>query len=387
MGFSFFIFTFLVLPNAYAGLRIFTLWPWANQNAFLFWALFAVFVLVQFAGPFGERLFFPNWRTNAGLDAFIPALNWAAYMAYGILSIFVFYTVIGDIVRIIWLYFSPADDTVDFDRRMILTLGVATAATTAVGIWQAGIGHLKIVRVDVPIDNLRRELDGFTIAQLSDLHVGPIIGRSYAQSVVNAVNGLNADMVALTGDFVDSSIPAIADDIAPLAELRSRHGSFYVTGNHEYYCGAEEWQAHFKKMGIHVLANEHNIIEHDGAPLAIAGVNDYSTLKMSHPNACDPQKAVQGVPEGIKKILLAHQPITFTLAEAAGVDLQLSGHTHAGQYFPFSMVIRFFQRYYKGLNRHGNMWIYVNSATGYWGPPLRAGVPAEITLLTLRSRP
>lgn len=385
MGFSFFIFTFLFLPNAYAGLRIFSLWPWANQNAIFFWAIFSIFVLVQFAGPFGERLFFPNWRANAGLSAYIPAMNWAAYMAYGILSIFVFYTVIGDLIRVIWLHLSPADNTVDFDRRMILTLGVATAATTAVGFWQAGIAHMKVVKVDVPLDNLPKGLDGFTIAQVSDLHVGPIIDKSYADKVAEIVNGLNADMVALTGDFVDSSVADIADEVIALNTLRSRHGTYYVTGNHEYYSGADEWQAYFKTQGIHVLANEHDIIEHNGARLVIAGVNDYSTIKIGRSDACNPEKALQGAPADLKKILLAHQPITYTLSESQGVDLQLSGHTHAGQYFPFSMVIRLFQRYYKGLNRHNNMWIYVNSATGYWGPPLRAGVPGEITLLTLRA--
>lgn len=386
MGFSFFIFTFLVLPNAYAGLRIYSLWPWANQHAFIFWAMFALFVLIQFLGPFGERLFFPNWRTNAGFEPFIPALNWAAYMAYGILSIFVFYAVIGDVIRIIWNFIAPQDVTVDFDRRMILTLGVATAATTAVGVWQAGIGNLKIVKVDVPLDNLPKGLDGFTIAQVSDLHVGPIINKPFADKVVEIVNGLNADMVALTGDFVDSSVSDIADDVASLADLQSRHGTFYVTGNHEYYSGAEEWQAHFRTVGINVLANEHQVIEHNGEQLVIAGVNDFSTIKIQHPNVCSPQQALRGAPQGVKKILLAHQPITYTLSESEGVDLQLSGHTHAGQYFPFSMVIRFFQRYYKGLNRHDDkMWIYVNSATGYWGPPLRAGVPGEITLLTLRA--
>jgi predicted MPP superfamily phosphohydrolase len=205
-----------------------------------------------------------------------------------------------------------------------------------------------------------------------------------AQNVVNIANGLKPDLIALTGDFVDGTIVELAEDIAPISQFQSPQGSFYITGNHEYYWGAEAWIEHFKILGLNVLANEHRLIKKDGAAIVLAGVNDYSTLRMGTDEACNPQKSIDGAPSGLVKILLAHQPVTYDMAEKAGFDLQLSGHTHAGQYFPFSLLIRFFQKYYKGLNRYKNMQIYVNIATGYWGPPLRTGVPTEITLITLR---
>jgi len=158
---------------------------------------------------------------------------------------------------------------------------------------------------------------------------------------------------------------------------------YFVTGNHEYYWNAPAWSAEMRRLGARVLDNEHVVLQRGAGHLVLAGVPDYSTRHLPEGQRSDPARALRGAPADAVKILLAHQPASYADAQAAGFDLQLSGHTHGGQYFPFSQLIRFFQRYYKGLNRHGGLWVYVNRGTGYWGPPLRAGVPAEITLLTL----
>ncbi len=214
--------------------------------------------------------------------------------------------------------------------------------------------------------------------------MGPTIGRRYARKVVEIANAETPDVVALTGDFVDGTVADFAADVAPLADLRAPEGVFYVTGNHEYFWDAGQWITAFKQLGARVLVNEHELIRRGPDTIAVAGVTDISTRHMSGAHAFSPERALAGVPQDITKILLAHQPISFTAAAKAGADLQLSGHTHAGQYFPFTLLIGFFQRYARGLNRHDNMWIYVNSGTGYWGPPMRTGAPPEITLLTLR---
>jgi len=186
-------------------------------------------------------------------------------------------------------------------------------------------------------------------------------------------------MIALTGDFVDGGVETLADGVAPLAQLKAPDGVFFVTGNHEFYWDAGAWAEKFKQLGARVLLNEHEVIKRGAQSIVIAGILDLSAGHRS-----DPEAALQGTkPEDII-ILLAHQPGSYAAAHKAGVDVQLSGHAHGGQYFPFSLVIGFFQRYHNGLNQHDGMQIYVSKGTGYWGPPLRTFVPAEITLHTLK---
>lgn len=197
------------------------------------------------------------------------------------------------------------------------------------------------------------------------------------------MNGAAPDLIALTGDFADSDPGEAEQAIAPLADLQAPHGAYFVTGNHEYFWDAAAWMAAFRRMGAKVLTNEHTVIRRGADAVVVAGVTDISTRRMGPPHGSNPAAALAGAPD-TTRILLAHQPASCVEAEKAGADLQLSGHTHAGQYFPFSQMIGWFQRYTKGLNRHGAMWVYVNQGTGYWGPPLRAGVPAKVTLLILK---
>jgi predicted MPP superfamily phosphohydrolase len=198
------------------------------------------------------------------------------------------------------------------------------------------------------------------------------------------VNGLQADLIAVTGDLVDGDVAHLAGHTAPLAELSSRHGTFFVTGNHEYYSGERAWTEELERLGLRVLKNEHVVLKHNGASLVLAGVTDVSAHHFDPKQRSDPKGALAGAPsEAAARILLAHQPSSAPAAAQAGFDLQLSGHTHGGQFWPWNYFIKYFQPFAQGLHRLKDLWVYVNRGTGYWGPPTRFGVPSEITRIRL----
>lgn len=196
----------------------------------------------------------------------------------------------------------------------------------------------------------------------------------------------NPDIIALTGDMVDGYPNVLRPHIEPLRDLKAPHGVFYCTGNHEYYWGAESWINVFREMGFHVLNNEHRMIQKNLSQLCIGGITDLSGSKFLSDHQSDSQKAFSGVPKDVFKILLAHQPASYTHALESGVHLQLSGHTHGGQFFPWSLIVAMAQKFYRGLYFHQGLWIYTNRGTGYWGPPQRFSIPSEVTVLTLRSK-
>jgi uncharacterized protein len=242
----------------------------------------------------------------------------------------------------------------------------------------------RVVDVEVPLRNLPPALHGFSIAQISDVHVGATIRRSYVERIVDAVNALKPDMIALTGDFVDGPVQELAPHTAPLSRLNAPHGAFFVTGNHEYYAGATAWTAEFRRLGLRVLLNEHEVIEHNGASLVVAGVTDLSAHHFNPGQRSDPRAALAGAPSNaVARILLAHQPRSAEAAARAGFDLQLSGHTHGGQFWPWNLFVRFWQPFTAGLHRLNLLWVYVSRGTGYWGIPNRFGAPSEITRLRL----
>lgn len=244
----------------------------------------------------------------------------------------------------------------------------------------------RVARVTVPIAGLPAPLHGFTIAQITDLHVGPTIKRAYVAGVVDRLNALQPDVIAVTGDLVDGEVDVLRPHIAPLAGMSARHGIFAVTGNHEYYSGVGPWVTEFERLGMQVLMNEHAVLEHNGAPLVIAGVTDFTAGKFDAAHASDPTRALAGAPAGVTPtILLAHQPRSAPAAAEAGFDLQLSGHTHGGQFWPWSLFVPLQQPFTAGLHKLGRLWIYTSRGTGYWGPPKRFGAPSEITLLRLET--
>jgi predicted MPP superfamily phosphohydrolase len=242
----------------------------------------------------------------------------------------------------------------------------------------------RVKHVDVPIADLPAPLHGFSIAQISDIHVGATIKRAYLDGIVDAVNELEADMIAVTGDLVDGSVRQLARHTEPLARLSARHGAFFVTGNHEYYSGAHAWVDEVRRLGLAVLMNEHVVLEHEGAAVVVAGVTDYGAHHFDPAHRSDPAAAIAGAPgDAAVRVLLAHQPRSAFAAAPAGFDLQLSGHTHGGQIFPWMFFVRLQQPFTAGLHRLGRLWVYISRGTGYWRPPKRLGAPSEITYLRL----
>jgi predicted MPP superfamily phosphohydrolase len=245
----------------------------------------------------------------------------------------------------------------------------------------------KVVKIDLPIQRLPEGLAGFTIAQLSDIHIGPTIKRSYVEAIVRRVNSLNAEVVVLTGDIIDGSVERVRPHAQPLSDLRSTYGTYCVTGNHEYYQGADRWIDEFRRLGLRVLMNENVVIRHQGEHLLLAGVTDFSAGHFGEAHRSDPASAARTDAAVTAKILLAHQPRSAEAAAAAGFDVQLSGHTHGGQFLPWTFFVPMQQPFVSGLRRFKDLWVYTSRGTGYWGPPIRFGAPSEITLLRLVAAP
>jgi predicted MPP superfamily phosphohydrolase len=333
-----------------------------------------------------------------GLGAWADGAALASYISFGALSIVFAGLVSIDVVRFVGrgglalLDHAGVGVGGAFDpgrRETLLTIlrgGLVglTGVVMAVGYREAR-RLARTVEVDIPIAGLPRALHGLRIVQLSDIHVGPTIRAAYLQAIVDRVNELEPDLVAITGDLIDGSVAVRGPDVAPLADLRSRHGTYFCTGNHEYYSGALEWLAELERLGVRPLLNAHTVLDHDGARLLLAGVTDHSAGRMMPSHASDPEKAITGAPEGLgARVLLAHQPRSAYAAAALDFfDLQLSGHTHGGQYAPWSALIGLVQPFAVGLHRLERMWIYTSRGTGYWGPPVRLAAPSEITVLRL----
>jgi len=266
----------------------------------------------------------------------------------------------------------------------VANLGVVGTASGVAGIGVVQIDRTPgVVEVDVPIAGLPAALEGFRIVQMTDIHVGPTIRGEYLARCVAVCNGLDADIVAVTGDLIDGFVEQLRDDVAPLGDLRAKDGLYFVTGNHEYYWDGPAWCAEVARLGLQVLDNRHVVVERGDARVMIAGVTDISAGQMVPAHASDPAGARRGGEGCDLEILLAHQPRSVFEAAEAGYDLMISGHTHGGQYFPMNLLVYLAQPYVAGLERHDDMWIYVSRGTGYWGPPTRVGSPPEITLLRL----
>jgi uncharacterized protein len=309
----------------------------------------------------------------------------AALFTAGFFSFLLVFTLLRDVVLLAaWLPLSAEHLQMLATASAVLVVGL-TVFATVVGFANAR-RRARVKRVEIPLPDLPHALNGFSIVQISDIHVGPTIKRGYVDAIVDAVNALDADLIALTGDLVDGLVQDLAPHTAPLARLSARHGAFFVTGNHEYYSGEHAWTAEFKRLGLRVLLNEHVVVLHRGVPVVIAGVTDYSSHHFNAAQRSDPAAAVAGAPSNAAaKILLAHQPRSAAAAATAGFDLQLSGHTHGGQFWPWTLFVRFQQPFTAGLHRLNNLWVYISRGTGYWGPPNRFGAPSEITLLRLVS--
>lgn len=349
------------------------------------WIALAVSGLLLPMGMLAKRVAKPPLST---------VLTWLGLLCMGLFSSLLVLTLLREVFLLAtwcvqWIW-PQAVQLQSLRTTTAVALPGLALLVTVLGFWNAR-RTAAVVLVDVPIANLPEALHGFTVAQISDIHVGPTIKTQYLQRIVDRVNGLNANMVAITGDLVDGSVAELGHHVAPLAQLRSTHGSFFVTGNHEYYSGAHSWIDALRAMGIQVLMNEHVQLQHsidtqdpEPALMVVAGVADYSAHHFDEAHRSDPHKAIANAPEhAVFKLLLAHQPRSAAAAAKAGFDLQLSGHTHGGQFWPWNMFVPLQQPFTAGLHKLEALWVYTSRGTGYWGPPKRFGAPSEITHLRL----
>jgi predicted MPP superfamily phosphohydrolase len=362
----------LVLLQVYIGMRLLpdmALGAWFDAAGILVLVLLTVLVPV---GLMSASLRRHRWSN---------LVSWAGLLSMGFFSSLLVTTLVRDLV-LAALHLSGYL-TAEAVRLSAMAVPLLALGVTGLGFVNAR-RLARVKRVDVPIANLPPSLNGYAIAQVSDIHVGPTIRRPYLNAIVNRVNRLGADAIAVTGDLVDGSVHRLALHTQPLARLSAPDGVFFVTGNHEYYSGAEEWIAEVRRLGLTVLMNQHVVRRRGDAALMIAGVADYTAHHFHPSHKSDPRRAAAGAPPDVGvRVLLAHQPRSAAEAAEAGFDLQLSGHTHGGQFFPWNLFVPLQQPFVAGLHRVRDMWVYISRGTGYWGPPKRFGAPSEITLLRL----
>lgn len=294
-----------------------------------------------------------------------PSIIQITFLAMGFLSYLIVFVLLKDLLHlagillpVIWVY------------------GLALLAVL-VGTFIAHRGP-TIVRLKLPFPDLPEDLEGLRIVQISDLHVGPTIGKKYVEKIVQTTNGLNPDVIALTGDIGDGPVSMYRDDIAPFANLRSKYGVFYVPGNHEYYWNANEWMNVLNNLNVIILLNRGKKIQINQSQILMGGVSD----PVGHPKP-DPVSVIQAGMDSPLKVLLSHRPGLATEAAKLGFHLQLSGHTHGGQFFPWTVLVRFVHKHFLGHHMVNGMWLNVNSGTGSWGPFLRLGTTSEITLIEI----
>ncbi|MFD9084285.1 metallophosphoesterase [Streptomyces erythrochromogenes] len=279
---------------------------------------------------------------------------------------------------------APAAPGGGLSRRTFVARAVGgAAAAVAVGtVGNGAYGVLRgpsVKRVQVPLAKLPRAAHGFRIAVVSDVHLGPVLGRAHAQRIVDAVNRTQPDLIAIVGDLVDGSVPDLGSAAEPLRGLTARHGSFFVTGNHEYFSGAEQWVDHVRELGLTPLENARRALPH----FDLAGVNDIQGEQEG--SGPDFRAALGDRDRSRAAVLLAHQPVVIHDAVKHGVDLQLSGHTHGGQLWPGNYLAELANPTVAGLERYGDTQLYVSRGAGAWGPPVRVGAPSDITVVELAS--
>ena len=273
------------------------------------------------------------------------------------------------------------------NRRVFIARASAVAAGAAsvglVGVGAAtALGPPDLLTVPVRLRRLDPALRGFRIAVVSDIHLGPLAGRAHTEQIVNTINAAEPDLVAIVGDLVDGTVSELGAAAAPLRDLSAPEGTFFVTGNHEYFVDdTAEWLTELERLGIQPLRNENTAIRRGGAAFDLVGVNDIAGAQRDDPPDFD--RALAGVDTSRPTVLLAHQPVLVSEAAARGVDLQLSGHTHGGQMWPFHYVVRMVQPSIAGLSTVDDTQLYVTRGAGFWGPPVRIGAPPDVTVLSL----
>jgi predicted MPP superfamily phosphohydrolase len=339
----------------------------------------AVTLILQ---PIGERLLRPPWSR---------VIAWPASLWMGLFFYLFLLVVLSDLLLFVGGLVSPKElhaavgapeDSSGVGGLRALGVVVVALAFSAVGL-RGGLAGPQLAKVEVWLERWPAALDGFRIVQISDIHIGPILDRAFSRELADRVNALKPDLVAVTGDLVDGSVSKLRDEVTPFGDIRGRFGVFFVTGNHDHYSGADGWSARLQELGFQILRNERITLEADGASFELAGVDDHRSGYETFGGE-DLDAALADLPPDRFVLLLAHDPTTFKKARRMGVDLQLSGHTHGGQIWPFAWFVRLAIPWVAGLYRSGDAQLYVSRGTGFWGPPMRLFAPAEITEIRLR---
>ncbi len=322
---------------------------------------------------------------------------WIGYLGLGLVSCLACLTIFRDLVILLSLFILKIRQILSkpktrpfFNphRRQFLMRGsscaIAAAGATAVGTGLiSALKTPKVVHVPIRLNSRDNGLSGLTIAQFTDLHAGPTVKYPYVRQVCGIIEQLNADIIVFTGDLADGSPSHLSEDVDPLKDLKAPLGKYFITGNHEYYSGVDRWIQKAASLGFTPLINEHRVLSYNTGLLTLGGVTDIRGGAFYRSHTSSPQKAFAGCPQNSFKLLLAHQPTSIYEAARVGTDLQLSGHTHGGQYFPFGWFVMLEHPFVKGMYTYKKSRLYVSQGTGYWGPPVRIGTFPEITLFTL----
>ncbi|WP_433716199.1 metallophosphoesterase [Nocardia sp. CA-084685] len=325
-------------------------------------------------------------------------IAWPGYMWGALFVYLVLWLLVGELVRPLlrrWMAHSrtaddiaatvAADHPAPVSRRLFVSRAVGAAASLA-AVSTVGYGTHSVLtgprvkQLTVPLANLPRAAHGYRIAVVSDIHLGPILGRGFAERVVETINDTQPDLIAVVGDLVDGSVEHLRSAVEPLARLQARHGAYFVTGNHEYFSGAEQWIEHVQELGLRLLANSRTELPY----FDLAGVNDIQGESIGQ--GPDFTAALGDRDLTRTAVLLAHQPVQIHEAVEFGVDLQLSGHTHGGQLWPGNYLAGLANPTVAGLDRYGDTQLYVSRGAGAWGPPVRVGAPSDITVIELASK-
>jgi predicted MPP superfamily phosphohydrolase len=314
-------------------------------------------------------------------------LDWAARTAdtmLGVVWVLFVWAVLGNVLRLALALAGVGDPA---RSRAVSAAVILVAIVLLLWGYAEAMRVSRVRRIDVAIPRLGAGFDGARIVLLTDTHYGPIDRARWSRRVVEVVNSLDPDVVAHTGDIADGEVAQRREQAAPLGDVRAALARVYVTGNHEYFSGAQRWVEHMASLGWEALHNRHVVVARGEDRLIIAGVDDRTAAGSGLPgHHADHAAALEGADPGLPVLLLAHQPQQITGAVAHGVDLQLSGHTHGGQMWPFHYLVRIDQPVLQGLSRHGERTqLYTSRGTGFWGPPFRIFAPSEITLITLRA--
>lgn len=326
---------------------------------------------------------------HEGLPVEVPAvIRWCGYLSFGFLFLLAPFLFVKETLQLMGRLVTPKKTPLNGARRAFIhNAGNAVVLATALPITAFSVAEAfqtPLIKKNIlPVKELHPDLQGLTIAQISDLHVGSILDKKWLEPIVQQIETLNADIVVLTGDAIDGQVSRVGKELSVLKRLRAPLGKFFVTGNHEFYSGVDAWVGQMRELDFTVLNNEHTLVQKGNGKMLMAGVWDFHGDRFGQEYASDPFAAKADAPEHDMSLLLAHNPRNVYKAVEAQYDVQLSGHTHGGQYFPWTYAVGLFQQYVSGRYQVGGTVLYVNTGTGFWGPPMRFTVPPEITLHTL----